>query len=398
MSVKILTGDVRKRIRDIPDESVHCVITSPPYWHLREYDEDATEGMIGLEPTLDEHIDVLMGVFGEVWRVLRKDGIFWLNYGDVYAGSWGAQSHSETPAKPAWRNKIRNHPKRAPPTSRFKSAGCKAKDMMLIPARLSLALQASGWWVRSKVIWHKRNPRPEGARDRPKSSYEEVFLLTKAKRYYYDAFGCMEPVTGGAKPRRKDGRLRMAKGEDPNDKRGLTDARWLPSMETKRNLTDVWTLAATGYRGQHFAVFPPQLVERCIKSSTSDHGVCVACETPWRRIVEVSGGTIGKSWHDHIRDSTHGNITSHVKFNNDGPDKYRRVHKGWEPGCDCGVVDVKPATVLDPFGGAGTVALVADRLRRDAILIELSDYYAELARERVVEDAGMFGDNVEIDR
>ena len=167
----IHVGDCLDVLASMPAESVHCCVTSPPYWGLRSYEGDP--GMIGLEPTFDEHLSRLVEVFREVRRVLRTDGTCWLNYGDAYAndGKWGGSTggkhakglHGQTGIG---RQKV--------------TTGLKPKDLMMMPARVALALQADGWWVRSKVIWHKKNPMPESCTDRPTSSYEEMFLLTKS--------------------------------------------------------------------------------------------------------------------------------------------------------------------------------------------------------------------------
>ena len=179
MSVRILEGDALTQLATLPAESVHCVVTSPPYWGLRSYGGDA--GMIGLEPTLDEHIANLVAVFREVWRVLRTDGTVWLNYGDAYAndGKWGGSTgglHNTAlhgSASSIGRAKVKT--------------GLKPKDLMMLPARVALALQADGWWLRSEIIWAKPNPMPESVTDRPTNAHEKIFLLSKAARYFYDA-------------------------------------------------------------------------------------------------------------------------------------------------------------------------------------------------------------------
>ena len=164
----ILIGDALERLRGLPDESVHCVVTSPPYWGLRSY--EGGERMIGLEPTFDEHLERLVEVFREVRRVLRSDGTVWLNYGDAYAS--GMRSAYATDRKYGG---ARAHESR-PPTM----DGLKPKDLMLMPARVALALQSDGWWVRSRIVWHKPNPMPESVDDRPTSAHEDLYLLTKS--------------------------------------------------------------------------------------------------------------------------------------------------------------------------------------------------------------------------
>ena len=179
MSVRIVIGDVREKLAELPDESVHCIVTSPPYWGLRDYGVD---GQIGLERTVAEYTATMVEVFRAARRVLRDDGTLWLNLGDSYAGSWGAQGHRVTESDdPAWHaSQIRNNPKRAMQTGTIRDAGLKPKDLIGIPWRVAFALQADGWWLRSDVIWAKPNPMPESVTDRPTSAHEHVFLLAKS--------------------------------------------------------------------------------------------------------------------------------------------------------------------------------------------------------------------------
>ena len=182
-STRILIGDARDRLRDLPDGSAHCVVTSPPYWGLRSYGGDP--GMIGLEATFPEHLENLVAVFREVRRVLRPDGTLWLNYGDAYtSGDRGYRAPDEKIQARAM--SVR------PPTP----GGLKAKDLMLMPFHVAAALQADGWWVRSEIVWHKPNPMPESAKDRPTSSHEKVWLLSPSARYYYDADAVRVPDRG----------------------------------------------------------------------------------------------------------------------------------------------------------------------------------------------------------
>ena len=171
---RILVGNALERLRELPDESVHCVVTSPPYWGLRSYEKDAGFWMIGLEPTFDEHLRRLVAVFREVRRVLRSDGTLWLNYGDAYnTGTTAERQPTNTADVRGWQREAAVGP-------RVNDPRLKAKNLMMMPARVAMALQADGWWVRSKVIWHKPNPMPESCTDRPTSSYEEMFLLAKS--------------------------------------------------------------------------------------------------------------------------------------------------------------------------------------------------------------------------
>ena len=406
MSVRILTGHVLARLAELGDESVHCVVTSPPYFGLRDYgiaaqvwggDADcahefetekiATEigkgnwaqgvngrgeeqdggadakrrplaataergacarcgawrGSLGLEPTIELYIEHMVAVFREVRRVLRKDGTLWLNIGDSYAGSWGAQGRRESESDdPSWHGaQIRNHPKRGSHTGAIRAAGLKPKDLMMVPARAALALQADGWWLRKDIIWHKPNPMPESCIDRPTSAHEHVFLLAKSERYFFDQDAVRVAASPNTHARvsmkmpdgwdtgagahgafhregREKGKIPRPKAAEPasgiranSSFENATSAAVLPD----RNIRDVWTIATAPFPQAHFATFPPALVEPCIKA-----------------------------------------------------------------GCPAG------GMVLDPFLGSGTVALVAARLGRDCIGIELNPDYAAMADARLRAD------------
>ena len=343
MTVRIIVGDVFDRLAELSNESVHCIVTSPPYWGLRDYGVD---GAIGLEPTFDEHLDVMGRVFREARRVLRKDGTCWMNYGDAYAGSANGRSAADTKALGNDDRTFRDKP--------FSTVGgvFKPKDLMMMPARVVIALQADGWWLRSEIVWAKPNPMPESVIDRPTSAHEKIYLLTKSARYFYDADAVRIPLTGGAHARRKDGERKPAKGSDPKDGRAGTwkensRGRKMPDgwdtgpgahgtihrkgrengrgndsgQDRGANLRNVWRIAPHPFPGAHFATFPPALVAPCIKAGCPQDGV-----------------------------------------------------------------------VLDPFAGSGTTGLVAERLGRDTILIELNPDYAEMARVRIKADAPMITD------
>ena len=187
---RIHVGDALDVLRGMPAESVQCVVTSPPYWGLRAYRGD--DGMIGLEATFDAHLAALVVVFREVRRVLRADGTCWLNYGDAYASKLGGGCERYRPS--AERRTDRD------------TAGLKPKDLMMMPARVALALQADGWWLRSEIVWHKPNPMPESVADRPTNAHEKLYLLTKAPRYFYDAEAVRVPLHPDTVPRYHRGR------------------------------------------------------------------------------------------------------------------------------------------------------------------------------------------------
>ena len=279
MQCRILHGDCRKVLRDLPDESVHCVVTSPPYWGLRSYGGDA--GMIGLEPTFDEHLGNLVAVFREVRRVLRDDGTLWLNYGDAYAGAGRTSGAGEIQDK----HRARSVSSSLPPVDQ---SSFKSKDLMMMPARVAMALQADGWWLRSEIIWHKPNPMPESCTDRPTSSHEKLFLLTKSARYFYDADAVRVPHLPVSLKRIESGLHHT----HPADQ-GVG----IPPVDTERmgerfahaggrNSRNVWTIPTHSFKEAHFATFPPKLVEPCIKAGTSERGVCGECGAPWERKTE----------------------------------------------------------------------------------------------------------------
>lgn len=367
MKVQVINADVIDGLQGLSDQSVQCCITSPPYWGLRDY---GVEGQIGLEQTPEEYVARLVEVFREVRRVLRDDGTLWLNLGDCYAGSGkGASSNKDIqretyvldPNSPQCRiPKVQN--------------GLKPKDLVGIPWRLAFALQADGWYLRSDVIWHKPNPKPESVTDRPSSAHEHIFLLTKSPRYFYDAEAVRETskyteVPGG------------------------------------RNRRDVWTIRPQPTSEAHFATFPEALVEICIKAGTSEYGCCPACGAPWVREVEkgepiegqrracgadASGGYRGIS-HKMAAAGSHppGTRPNDAHKVQNPSDVKRRILEGmrerrysWHPSCTCNEGPI-PCTVLDPFLGSGTVSLVARRLNRSSIGIELNPQYVEVIRRRL---------------
>jgi DNA modification methylase len=337
---QILVGDVLTRIAEIPDESVQCCITSPPYWGLRDY---GVPGQLGLESTPEEYVARMVEVFREVRRVLRSDGTLWLDMGDSYAT--GAGSVRRCPGG-GFQGRDWTGPTTQP--NRMPIAGLKPKDLVGIPWRLAFALQADGWWLRSDIIWSKPNPMPESVTDRPTKAHEYVFLMAKSEKYHYDAAAIRTPFSGETKLlsfetmdySRRD-KYKTPDGWNtgpgahgsfhPNGReKGKTDkqrghgrrhdgfnARW-DKMEREEQLLNgankrtVWTIATEAYPEAHFATFPEKLVEPCILAGCPEGGL-----------------------------------------------------------------------VLDPFMGAGTVALVALKARRNFIGIELSEAYAKMARERI---------------
>lgn len=376
MVVRFLCGDVREMLATLPDDSVDCVVTSPPYWGLRDY---GVAGQLGLEPTLGEHLAAMVDVFEGVRRVLKPTGTLWLNYGDCYATSPNGRSAADTKAAGNDDRTFRDKP-----FSTIQGA-LKAKDLCMVPNRLAIALQEAGWWVRSEIIWAKANPMPESIKDRPATSHEKIWMLTKAPRYLYDAAAVRQGMTesslsrlaqnveaqdgstranGNTRPDRPmkavrgkqadtaaaaaavgassgrrmagfnerwDAAEKMGRAKDRADVASPPDSRphSLGAFEAAnareyggRNLRnyepapiEIWDVPTMPFAEAHFATFPPELARRCIAAGCPEGG-----------------------------------------------------------------------TVLDPFGGSGTTGLVAARMLRDAILIELNPEYVALAEARLRAD------------
>ena len=265
---RIIIGDCRDGMRTLIAQGVRvqCVVTSPPYWGLRDYGVD---GQIGLERTYPEFIANMVEVFDLVRQLLADDGTLWLNMGDSYAGSWGAQGRQGMTGEMAQRSivsarQIAVAQRRASGTGSIDRApGCKPKDLVGIPWRLAFALQDAGWWLRQDVIWSKPNPMPESVRDRCTKAHEYLFLMAKSERYYYDAEAIKEPAAypdGPGNRRQKYSEAYEAGDERMRTKAGLVDI----GPRDTRNRRSVWTIATQPYPEAHFATFPEALVEPCV--------------------------------------------------------------------------------------------------------------------------------------
>lgn len=357
MTITIVVGDVREKLCELPTDSVHCVVTSPPYWGLRDYGVD---GQIGLEASPVEFIATMVQVFEEVRRVLRPDGTCWINMGDSYAGSWGAQGRPNGVGEMSDRSVVSARSIAASPRfasctgTRGKEFGLKPKDLVMMPHRLAIALQDAGWWVRQDIVWNKPNPMPESVRDRRTKSHEYIFLLSKSEKYYFNQDAISEPCSESTHarlsqniqnqigsdrvPGKTNGNMKavgrkmypgtgvgFGHGYDaktkPRVKNNESFNAAMAVMPDRRNKRSVWTIVTQPYKEAHFATFPPELPETCIKA-----------------------------------------------------------------GCPVG------GTVLDPFFGVGTTGLAADRLQRNCIGIELNPAYAEIARKRIQSESTLFAE------
>lgn len=422
--------------RHIPlaDESVQCVVTSPPYWGLRDYGTAEWEGgslecdhiphlsggpkqtpgvgfnghaakadrpgescgrcgarrvdkQLGLERTPEEYVANMVAVFREVKRVLRDDGTCWVNMGDGYAAD----------SRGTGANRIETSPKqRTNSGSYFQDAvrshhGLKPKDLVGIPWRLAFALQADGWWLRSDIVWAKPNPMPESVTDRPTKSHEYIFLLTKSANYFFDQEAVREPST--ERPSGNLERFIATSGERSRLNTHLGSSVPYKPNGNGRHLRSVWTIPTQPYPEAHFATFPEEIPKRCILAGTSARGCCPVCGAPWERVVKkerpFQSGS-GRSGNMPIGKNgpslQGGGATLDIRR---GPCVESttlgfRPHCACQPDTDAFRVDYRlPAClVLDPFAGSGTTVAVAESLGRRGIGLELSWDYLQLAKRR----------------
>jgi DNA modification methylase len=286
----LILGDARQALKRLKPESIQCVVTSPPYFGLRSYD---VAGQIGLENDLSEYIETLVSVFQDIWRVLRKDGCVWLNLGDSYAGN--ARAGDKVFGNPEFN---KNRPSRAQTKTPAKQVprGMKPRDLMMVPHRVAIALQAAGWYVRSDVIWSKNNPVPESTISRPTKSHEYVFLLSKSEKYYFDVESIMEPSVSDHPS--GNGFVRNARLSFKNSDGSSRGSNKQWEINTRRRRRSVWTIATKPFKDAHFAVMPEALAELCILSGSSPGsvvldpfaGACttgVVCERLGRKFIGV---------------------------------------------------------------------------------------------------------------
>lgn len=415
--VTLYHGNVTNVLYRLPPRSFHCVVTSPPYWGLRDY---GVKGQLGSEASPDCgtngqaqcgrcFVCSMVAVFRGVRRVLRDDGTLWLNLGDSYSSSPAGNS-AENRAK--WNaasdvTKGRTAtPERQRQAGQFdrSKAGIPSGNLVGVPWRVALALQADGWVLRQDVIWHKPSPMPESVRNRCTKAHEYVFLLTKGMRYFYDADAVKESAkdSGWNRQRLKgEDTCQYKRGAGGNTTNGVGGtlstqtsnkrdvwsldgdplAEWLsvnaPELferycEEAAAKGDVWRIASKGYKGAHFATFPPALPEVCVKAGTSGWGCCAACGAPWERVTDKTRLKRERP-NDFVKRTGEpgtGNVTPNTVAG------VRSKTRGWRPTCGCpaGSGPV-PCRVLDPFVGSGTTGEVCVGLDREFAGIDLSEKY-----------------------
>lgn len=401
--VALYQGDALNVLSALPDQSVQCVTTSPPFFGKRDY---RVEGQIGLEDSFDEYVEKLVTVFREMRRVLRDDGTFWLEIDDTYA-SGGRVGHGKTVGAKQRTNKGSDGTSDAP---RVKDPpNIKRKDVFGVPWELAFALREDGWYLRSEIIWHKVDAMPESVKDRPAHTHSTIFLLSKSEHYFYDGVAIKEPfktlqtasgrmrdprppqeetfpgMTGEA-PRGPDGRRKTTistgdKGHENYQSREGKE-RWPDAAGA--NARSVWSISTGSTHHEHFAPWPQKLVAKMILAGTSEQGCCARCGAPRRR---EEGGRIlagerkiqtGSRPAADERGVSEGGIAR-----SNGRTWSERETIGWVPTCRCGTQETRPCVVLDPFGGSGTTGLVARNLGRRAILIELNVDYCKLISDRL---------------
>lgn len=388
MTDRAIIANADSRRLPLGDGSVHMIATSPPYWGLRDY---GTDGQLGLErihdclawargdePCGTCYVCHLREWAREMWRVLRDDGVMFLNLGDSYNSIGHKKSHSGFGTTGLAGGKAQEHT----PLRRENTApGLKHKDLVGIPWRVALALQADGWYLRSDIIWAKPNPMPESVTDRPTKAHEYIFLLTKSARYFWDGEAVKEKsirageIPGGGRPGTNAIEPRAAFYRPENSVKPVAEAR---------NLRTVWNVATQPYSGAHFATWPEALVETMVKAGTPERGVCPVCGKAWERVVERK--KYYTQWGGPSTKDAHKGIAQAQGFYRDGKPGAGSVATtttGHRPACDHDAAPV-PAIVLDPFAGSGTTLLVARRLGRIGLGFDLSlPYLRECAAERL---------------
>jgi len=355
---KFYLGDALEVLKNIPDRSIHCCITSPPYWGLRDY---GINGQLGMEETLEGYVTSMVRVFREVMRVLRPDGTLWLNLGDSYTGNRTGDN-------------------------------LKPKNLVGIPWRVALALQEDGWYLRSDIIWHKPNCMPSSVTDRPTTSHEYVFLLSKSRQYFYDAEAIKEDSVDpeGSSQRYKykfSGREGLIM---PNGKPQQIAVKGKRGFNIKRNKRTVWTVPTQPFSGSHFAVFPPKLIEPMILAGTSPKA-CEICGAPWERVIEKKTRPHPNRWSGK-NDARQFN-TSENKYGMGGGLGVAHISMtvSWQPTCKCDNKGTGRCVVLDPFGGSGTVSMVAKKLGRASMYIDINPEYVKMAISRCnFQQGGLF--------
>jgi DNA modification methylase len=448
--VELIQADARRL--PLPDESVQCIVTSPPYWGLRKYAGEqesvwlapnggegggtighfhlwtasrhggisggqnqgdksdnshgatnrpvpayesntcecgAWRGAYGLEPTIEMYVAHTVEILRELRRVLRPDGVLFWNIGDSYAGSWGAQGRNgegAARAKGSYARQVMVAVQKRSHTGSISDPFLKPKDLCLVPARVAIAAQADGWWIRSMIVWAKPNPMPESCTDRPTDAYEHILMLTKSEWYFWDADAVRELGSPDTHSRGNNNFGGPKAQQRANEGVHVGWAESTREVLGYRNIRNVWTFPTQPFSGAHFATFPEEIPRRCILAATSARGACTQCGAPWERVIRRNAYRDG-SWFEGIpEDAPRPKMGTGTEFY-EGYDPPKTI--GWRPTCECRGQHGKtrPCLVLDPFAGSGTTGRVARALRRHAVLADVAygeqDEYRKLALARL---------------
>lgn len=435
---KIHCGDSLDLIKRLPDNSVDTVITSPPYYGLRDYgtgtwmggdpnckhkpgDTPTKRGVksstlggsknvghqhegyksvcgkcgalrvdkqIGLERSLNQYIKRLTVIFKEVLRVLKPTGICWINIGDSYNGYPGNAGQPQTLDK----NRKEKYVRR-PTGYGLTVKKLKNKDLMGVPWMLAFALRDIGFYLRQDIIWDKKNCLPESVTDRFTKSHEYIFMMTKSDRYFFDQESVKEPAIYA-----DSGYEYKGKGEFNGKTRDFIGREAFRAITEKRNKRDVWRVPTKSFPEAHFAVFPDDLIEPCVKSATSEKGVCCTCAKPWERIVEKMDdvGNDGETESMYSEKFSAGRLAKKRQAAREKGYEYVAMTRtvGWQPTCKCKENTPVPAVVLDIFMGAATTAVVSKRLNRNFIGFELNPDYIKLSENRMQKEFGLFHESI----
>lgn len=428
----ILQGDALSVLKKMPGQSVNMIMTSPPYWALRDYGDNvqsiwggdpeckhefniktkagdirfrgensdigndknpeiykgngegnfcskcgAWRGQLGLEPSFELYIKHLCDIFEESKRVLRDDGTLWVNLGDTYGGSWGSSGHT-----PETKNLNRLTIGYGSTKGTAEATKGMEKSLVMIPFRFAIEMVNRGWILRNTLIWHKPNCMPSSAKDRFTVDYEYVFYFSKKKKYYFEQQ--FETQLESSVYRTNYHFGGVPGDQYPNEKRqNPYPYEWKPNM-LGRNKRAVWSICPQPYPEAHFATYPEELCVTPISAGCPLY-VCKKCRKPREKIVESTGGTTGKSWHDHSKDKEMGMHQSVSGLQNQGEIPYQRNHLGYTD-CNCNA-GFEPGIVLDPFFGSGTTGLTALKLGRAFVGIEQNAEYIELANKRLASES-----------
>ena len=361
----LYNGDVLETLRELPDESVDCCITSPPYWNLRDYD---VAGQIGAEKDFRDYLENLWRIFTEVYRALKPTGSCYVNLGDTYAGSGGTDNKSLLNSKQVYSNSAG--------IKSGKVKGLKDKSLCNIPARFAIGMTDRGWILRNKIIWLKPNAMPESAKDRFTVDYEEIFFFVKNKKYFFNQQ--FEPLSDKTIAR-CNGNFISKRGDKVMKFKTLNQKRYADKVKNGgtagRNKRAVWSISTKPFHGAHFACFPQDIPETIIKASCPEY-ICEKCGEPREAIYAEE--TVERK--PSIRKIAEINNVSESSVFRTNAVKIKTL--GGLTDCGCGG-GFKSGTVIDIFMGSGTTALAAEKLNRKWIGIELNKKYCEMAAARI---------------